>query len=151
MLTYLFLFICLSDVLSIRLEVEFIEDSKISQDHLDMAVQFGINLDNSTTTNKAQKYVVAFFRNLLMQREKINEGLLTDYLKLEISEAWQEVLSSLEDRDRKLVDVQSGSLIFVLFCPNNSSLQQLKNEGWMNNLASNMKLLLKVIGIMTVQ
>ena len=131
--------------------MEFIEDSKISLDHLDMAVQFSINLDNSTITNKVQKYVVAFFRNLLMQREKINEGLLTDYLKLEISEAWQEVLSSLEDRDRKLVDVQSGSLIFVLFCPNKSSLQQLTNEGWMTNLALNMKLLLKVIGIMNVQ
>ena len=138
-------------MLCIHLEVELIGDPKVSQDHLDMAVQFGINFDSSTPTNKARKYVVTFFRNLLMQREKIDEGLLTDYLKLEISEAWSEVLSSLEDRDRKLVDVQSGSLVFVLFCPNNSSLQQLKNEGWMSNLASNMKLLLKVIGIMNVQ
>ena len=55
---------------------------------------------------------------------------LSDYLKLEILEAWQEVLSSLEETNRKVVNVQSGSLIFTLFCPTGQSLLQLQDEKW---------------------
>ena len=124
--------------------MELVGDPRVNQDQIDLAVQFGIDLDNST--NRAQEYVVAFFHKLLMQREKLDQGLLTDFLKAEISKAWQEVLSCLEDRNRRVVDVQSGSLIFVLFCPITSSLQQLKSEDWMRDLTSNLKLFLRAIG-----
>ena len=124
--------------------MELIGDPKVNQDEMNQAVQFGVDLHNST--NRVQEYVVAFFHKLLMQREKIDQGLLTDFLKAEISKAWQEVLSRLEDRNRRVVDVQSGSLIFVLFCLVASSLQQLKSEDWMRDFTPKLELCLSAIG-----
>ena len=59
---------------------------------------------------------------------------------------WQDVLSSLEEGHRKLINIESGSLIFTLFCPTAMSMQQLKDEKWANSLASKMDKLLNIIG-----
>ena len=142
-LSYVF---SLSDTSCVSLRVEFSSEYTITHDHFDIAVQFGVRLDRPFTPQKSAPFVVAFFYNLLLQREKIDRGLLTEYLNSEISKMWQEVLSSLEEGNRKVINIESGSLIFTLFCPNARSVQQLNDENWGNNLASKMKKLLDIIG-----
>ena len=56
-------------------------------------------------------------RKLLLQRVKVNENVLENYLSPAVVKQWQDMLSTLEDKNRKLIDLQSGSLIFTLLCP----------------------------------
>ena len=73
-------------------------------------------------------------------------GLLTDFLQSGITVLWQEVLSTMENSDRKLVDIQSGSLIFTLFCPTISSAQELKDESWIEAFKLKMEELVTKLG-----
>ena len=103
-----------SETLCIQLKVELNSDYVVTPEHIDTAIKFGVDLQNLTTPVEAKKYVLAFIHKLLLQREKLDTGLLTDYLQCDIETLWKEVLSTMENSDRKLVDIYSGSLIFTL-------------------------------------
>ena len=133
-------------MLCVHLKVELGSDFIVTQEHIDNAVKFGISLGTKHTPIEAKKYVLAFIQTLLLQREKLEMGLLTDYLQSGIAILWQEVLSTLEDSDRKVVDIHSGSLIFTLFCPTVSSAQELKDESWIEIFKLKMEELVKKLG-----
>ena len=126
--------------------MELDTDSGVTQDHNDAALRFGVHLEHQDTPIDAKKYVLAFIQKLLLQREKLERGLLTDYLQSGIATMWKEVLSVLENSNRKLVDIQSGSLAFTLFCPTSSSAQELKDDSWIKTFKLKMEQLLKEIG-----
>ena len=107
--------------------MEIQTDSVISEQTVKTAITFGVDIANPVD---AKKYIIAFLKKLLLQRQKIDKNLLEAQLNPTIATLWQEVLSSLEETNRKLVNIQSGSLIFTLFCPTNTSLQQLQDEKW---------------------
>ena len=129
-----------------RLKMELDSNCVVDQEHIDMAIKFGIDLSNLFTPVEAKKYVVAFIHKLLLQREKLDLGLLTGYLQSGIAELWQEVLATLENSNRKLLAIESGSLIFTLFCPTISSARELRNDFWIKFLFLKMESLLKKIG-----
>ena len=136
-----FLF-CSSETSCIRLTVELNSDSVVAQKHIDTAVKFGIDLENITPN----KYVLAFIHKLLLQREKLDHGHLSDYLKSNIRTLWKEVLSTLENSNRKLLAVESGSIIFTLFCPTVSSTLGLRDDSWIKALTLKMENFVKKIG-----
>ena len=119
--------------------MELDSDSVVAQEHIDTAIKFGVDLSNLTAQVEAKKYVLAFIHKLLLQREKLDHGLLTDYLKSDILPQWEEVLSTLENSSRKLVAVESGSIIFTLFCPTLSSMLGLRDESWLKDLRQKME------------
>ena len=41
---------------------------------------------------------------------------------------WEDVISLLEERNRKVVDIQRDSLIFTIFCPSVESATELKDD-----------------------
>ena len=131
---------------SVSVKVEVQGDSAVDQEHIDLATRFGVDLGDPTASVEAKKYVVDFLQKIFMQREKINLGHLTDYLQSGVSTQWQEVLSTLESSDRKLLDIRSGSLVFTLFCPTISSARELTNKSWIKTLTVNMEQLVKEIG-----
>ena len=51
---------------------------------------------------------------------------LDHILPNEVKEAWTKLLEILEDRNRTLTNVQHGSLLLTLFCPNPGAQQQLQ-------------------------
>ena len=124
--------------------MELDSDSVVGQEHIDRAIEFGVPFGDSPVN--AQKYVLAFIQKLLLQREKLDLQLLTGYLPSSTATLWQEVLSTLENSDRKFLGVKSGSLIFTLFCPTISSSRELIDESWINALTQKMEQLLKNIG-----
>ena len=126
--------------------MELNTDSVVAQEHIDLAVKFGVDLENLTGPVDANKYVLAFFHKLLLQREKIDHGQLTDYLQSSISTLWKEVVSTLENSNRKLLAVESGSIIFSLFCPTLSSTRELRDDSWIKALTLKMENLIKKIG-----
>ena len=134
------------EALCVRLEMEFHSDCFISQEHIDTAVKFGVDLSSLGNPIDAKKYVLAFIQKLLLQREKLDLGVLIDHLKSEIITLWKDVLSTLENSDRRLLAVESGSLIFILFCPTVNSARELTNDSWIKYLAFKMENLLKEIG-----
>ena len=138
--------IFLTDTSCIRLEVKLDSDSDVTQEQMDIAIKFGVDLSNLSAPVDEEKYVLTFIHKLLLQREKIDRGQLTGYLQSGIATLWQEVLSALENSNRKLVDVQSGSLTFSLFCPTISSAQELRDESWIKILTQKMEQLLHKIG-----
>ena len=48
------------------------------QEHIDTAIKFGVDLGNIGDPVEMKKYVLAFIHALLLQREKIDLGQLTD-------------------------------------------------------------------------
>ena len=128
---------------SVQLQIDIQSDSVLSQQHLDVAIKCGLAKEDALDVNK---YVVVFLRKLLLQREKHNEHLLENYLNREIDKRWQEVLSSLEERNRKLINVQSGSFILTLFCPTRESRLQLHDGIWKDEIQAKLTDLLKLLG-----
>ena len=118
----------------------------MSQEHIDTAIAFGVEFENTNQPLDAKMYLIAFFRKLLLQREKLDQGLLADQLKPSITKIWQEVLSCLEEKKRKIMDIQPGSVIFTLFCPTLESLLHLQSENWKEELLAKLQTFLKNLG-----
>ena len=116
----------------------------VSEKHIEEAKKYGIQSSDLTDT---KKYIIAFLNRLLLHREKIDKNLFIAHLNLTVANLWQEVLSSLEDNNRKLINIQSGSLIFTLFCPTNHSILQIRNEKWKSELQEKMNKLLTALGM----
>ena len=125
------------------MEMDSKPGSVIPQEHVDTAIKLEIQKIDALD---ATKHVVAFLRNFLLQREKIDNKLLANYLNRETIKQWQDLLFSLEQRNRKLIDILSGSLIFTLFCPTRESRLQLKDENWRIGMHKKMAELLKLLG-----
>ena len=123
--------------------MEIEKDSIVSKEKIKAAIQFGVESSHLTDT---KKYITAFFKRLLFDREKHGRNFHGTHLNSIVVESWQEVLSSLEDTDRKLINIQSGSFIFTLFCPTDNSLQQLQDETWRIELQEKVDTLLNAIG-----
>ena len=126
--------------------MEIETDSITSEEHIKKATHFGIELSDLPQMD-AKKYIIAFVKRLLLQREKIDKNLLEVQLDSTIAKLWQEVLATLEDANRKLVNIHSGSLILTLFCPTYNSLQQLQDEAWRIELRAKVEKLLKALGM----
>ena len=133
----------LSDLSCIQLRMEIETNSIVSEEHINEAKKFGVDPSDAVDT---KKYIIAFLKRLLLYREKIQKNLLEAHLNPVIATLWQEVLSCLKERNRKLVDVQSGSLVFKLFCPTDISLQQIHDEIWKIELQCKVDKLLDALG-----
>ena len=129
--------------------MEIETDSVISEEHFKAATVFGFQSSDFQHTD-TKIFAIAFMKKLLLHNEKINRNLLDAHLNHLISKSWQEVLFSLEERNRKLVNIQSGSLIFALFCPTHNSLQQLQDEKWRIKLQAQVEKLLKTLGMLQI-
>ena len=126
----------------LRMDIE--TDSILSEEHVEAAIKFGVKTADVTDT---KKYMIAFLKRLLLHREKLEKNLLDAHLNSMIAKLWQEVRSTLEDTNRKLIDIQSGSLIFILFCPTSNSLLQLQDENWKIGLQGKVDKLLNALGM----
>ena len=126
-----------------QLQIDIQSDSVISQQHIDAAIKFGVEKVDALDVNK---YVVAFLRKLLLQREKQDENLSENYLNSEIEHKWQEVLSSLEDTNRNLINIESGSFVLTLFCPTRESRLQLQDDIWKDEIQKRLTDLLRLLG-----
>ena len=116
----------------------------MSEEQADAAIKFGVKLPDRQTD--AKLYVLAFLQRLLHWRQKIDLGLLADYLRPTIVKAWNEVLSILEERKRKVLHIQSGSLAFTLFCPTQESLHQLQDDTWIKTATQKLEELIHTLG-----
>ena len=124
--------------------MEIHTDTVVSEENIKTAIKFGA--DSSELTD-AKKYILAFMRRLLLHKEKIHNNLFEAHLNPEIARMWKEVLSTLENTNRKLVNIQSGSLIFTLFCPTKNALLQLEDERRRKVLQEKIDNLLKALGM----
>ena len=128
----------------LRVDIETDSTSTVSEEHIEAAIKFGVKTAAVTDT---KKYIIAFLKRLLLHREKLEKNLLDAHLNSMIAKLWQEVLSRLEETNRKIVNVQSGSVIFTLFCPTGQSLLQLQDENWKTGLQGKVDKLLNALGM----
>ena len=113
--------------MQLQIETQSDTDFTISKERMDEAIKFGVDQIGSSDV---KKYIVTFVRKLFLQREKIDKGLLKNYMNPTTTKHLSEVFSLLEDKNRKLINIQSGSLIFTLFCPTKISRFQVQDENW---------------------
>ena len=118
----------------------------VSREHVDAAVNLGVPIENPSDPISTQAYIVAYVHYLVCQREKLGLSLLVEHIKPTVAEMWQEVLSYLEDRRRRVVDVQSGSLVFTLFCPTHEASDQLRDDIWREELQDRLCALIRFLG-----
>ena len=126
--------------------MELDSDFVVSQEHIDRAKAFDVHLDYRDTPIDTKKYLLAFIQKLLLQREKLDRGLLTDYIESRTAILWQDVKTALENSNRKLLSVKSGSIIFTLFCPTPSSVWELQEDSWLKSLTQKMEQMANNIG-----
>ena len=128
-----------------RLEMEFNTDSVVPKIHIDEAIKFGVEFE-STFPISAKRYIVAFFQKLLLQSRKLKQGFMAENLRPEVTNMWLELLSILENSNRKVLDIQSGSITFKIFCPSNRSSQQIRNDMWIQTLSQKTEELMALLG-----
>ena len=119
----------------------------MSQERIEAAVKFGVRIDNPNDPVTTQAYVVAYFKHLICQREKLERGLLVQHLAPSVAEMWREVLSSLELGGRRLVDAGHGSLVLTLFCPTSHSAKQLQDDNWKREIMTQLTGFLSLLGM----
>ena len=122
----------------------------MSQERTEAAVKFGVTIDNPNDPVTTQAYVVAYFKHLVCQREKLERGLLVQHLSSSVAEMWREVLSSLELGGRRLVDAGHGSLVLTLFCPTSQSVKQLQDANWKREILAQLTGFLTLLGMSKV-
>ena len=125
------------------MKIDLDTDGTILFKSLAAAKRFGVKCDERSECNK---YIAAYFTKLLLQREKLDLGVLDSYIPRDVKEAWKDFLSSLEQTKRKLLGVADGSLNFTLFCPTAESYKQLQQETWRNQFTEKLKHLISEIG-----
>ena len=130
-------------LMKLQIDIQFDSKTEIRPGNLEVAIKCGIKEVDATDINT---YIVAFLSKLLLLREKLGKRMLEHYLIPAITKQWQEMLSSLEERNRKLINIQNGSLIFLLFCPTRESRRQLQDENWRRDIQKKLAELLKVLG-----
>ena len=133
-LQFVSLLFCTVGSACVPLEMEVEGSSGVPDESVAAAAKFGADVVDTSNKINAQKYIVAFFQKLLLQREKLNQNLLVQHLKPEIIKLWQQVLSRLEEHNRRVTHVEHGSVVFKLFCPSGISIQQLGDEAWRDAL-----------------
>ena len=124
--------------------IEVETETKVPRDLQDAAHKLRLELNPETVDVK--KYIVAFFNKLLLNREKLDKGLLMEQVSPMITKMWQEVLSTLEEKNRRVIKVDHGSIIFTLICPTHASCKQLQDKAWNTELEEKLRNLLKVLG-----
>ena len=136
------------DAACVKFQMEIETDSIICEEHIKAAITFGVEPSNLPPYADAKIYAIAFLERLLLHNEKVKKNLLEAHLNSLIAKIWQDVLSSLEETNRKLINIQSGSIIFTLFCPKDNSLQQLQDKKWRIKVQAQMEKLLKLLGML---
>ena len=126
-----------------QLQIEMQCDSSVPDESLAMAIKFGVENIGAADTDK---YILALLRQLLLHREKMEKNLLGNYLNPAIVQHWQELISYLEEKSRKVVNIQSGSLIFSLLCPTRGTKLQIQDENWKIKIQNKITELLKLLG-----
>ena len=119
-------------------------DIEVSPEAISTARKFGVELGDQP--NEPKSYVIAFLKQLLIQREKIEHGVLNEYLKPDTPWWWKKLLSSLEEQNRKLLKVERRSVIFTIFCPTKESFLKLSNRRWFTEITYNLQKLLESLG-----
>ena len=125
------------------MDIQFDSDFLIPQKHLDAAIKFGVEPIDAADV---KKYIVAFMRKLLLHREKIDKDVLNNYLSPAITKQLSELFFILEERSRKLINIQSGSLVFTLLCPTKLSRLQLQDKKWRLETQKKLAELLQLFG-----
>ena len=137
------LFLSEESCVQLRIEMQYDSDSVIPQPNMDIGTKFGVEKEDALEVNK---YVVAFLRKLLFQREKNNEHLLENSINRKIEKQWQEVVSKMEDTNRRLINIESGNLVFTLLCPTRESRLQLQDGTWKDEIQGKLTDLLRLLG-----
>ena len=127
-----------------QLKIDLDPVGSILSRSLAAAKKFGVKCEEGI---EPCKFIVAYLTKLLLQREKLDLGVLDSYIPREVKEAWKEFLSCLEQTKRRLLGITEGSLNFTLFCPTTESREQLQDGIWRRLLTEKLKHLITVIGI----
>lgn len=131
--------------IQLTIDIDYDSNSAISEETLEIARKLGVCLQEKDKEN-IQPFVTAFLTRLLHQREKIELRLLDKDLPASIKDRWQRILTFLEDKKRKVLDIRRGSLNFILFCPMAESFGQLREKQWKTETERALLALLNDIG-----
>ena len=73
------------------MDIQSDSDFILPQEHVDAAIKFGVEQIDSTDVRNYTLW--HFLRKLLLQRVKVDQNLLENYLSPAVVKQWQEVLS----------------------------------------------------------
>ncbi len=112
--------------MSATLQIGLGGNVSISEQAKETANKLNIGIQETENTASHEAYITAFPQYFMLQQDKIALNLLDDYLPVGVRAAWEELLALLERRNRKLVKVEKGSVLFQLYCPTQTALDDLE-------------------------
>ncbi len=120
----------------------------LTKQHKEAAARFGIDPISNDVINPL-KYVTGFINKLIRQKQKLDKGLLADRLTNDVGRKWQELLSTLEEKNRKVLEAKIGSLHFTMFCPTSESERQMKLQVWRETMLKRLRAFIRSLGEFT--
>ncbi len=131
--------------------IEFGLDARVSEATTQTATKLNIAVDGNNNAKESEMYITAFTQYFLYQHSKISLGLLDHLLPPGVKDAWDQLISLLERRGRKVLGINKGSILLQVYCPTGASLDDLNeivDTGLVENSFANF---LSAVGItMTV-
>ena len=107
--------------------MEMVNYPSISNTVVDLAKKIGVK--DSVNLSAPEKYLPAFFEQILLLREKLDKGLLEMNFSGEVKRQWQIFLTALEQGERKFLGVRRESVILTIFCSTEESFNNIRS--WM--------------------
>ncbi len=92
-------------------------------------------------------FIARSLQYFLHQRDKINLGLLDEILPPDVKQAWQNLLETLREQNRGVLDISDGSIVFKMFCPTQEAEDQLQDPKWLAKFKDRFFKLIKHLGI----
>ena len=100
-------------------------DARVSEATKQTANHLNIVVDGNNNANESELYITAFTQYFLYQHSKISLGLLDHLLPPGVRDAWDQLISLLERRGRKVLGINKGSILLRVYCPTGASLDDL--------------------------
>ncbi len=122
------------------MKLEFTSPAKVNEVAKEIAKKLHIKMETEDN-------ISAFVAHILYLHPKIVLGLLDSFLPADVEEAWVQLVSLLEENDRKMIGVDSGSLVFNVYCPTTEARELLKQLTDSDRLAESFTIFTKAAGL----
>ena len=123
------------------------EDTVVSQERIEAAVKFGVRIDNPNDPVTTQAYVVAYFKHLICQREKLERGLLVQTPSAICCRDVEGSAVVSRARGSQVGGCRARSLVLTLFCPTSHSAKQLQDDNWKREIMAQLTEFLSLLGM----
>ncbi len=144
---------CYPATAAMTLNIAIDEPTKVLADAILRAQRYNVDLRDLGAGHDlegdqhASIYIARNLQYLLHQRDKIDLALLDEILPPDVKEAWTNLLETLREQNRGVLNISDGSIVFEMFCPTKVAEDQLQDPKWIEQFRDRFFELIRCLGM----